>query len=104
MISVGDGRTGVWLRQDKLGDSLVLFLGGGEEHVGAVSVCEPGAEPKTTSLGTHKDGLVTGPLAKAAAEKLGKTVVVIGGIHIDNPTKEELREIAENCRKLEARL
>jgi hypothetical protein len=87
-----------------MGKHVVFLLGGGKEHVGAVSVCEPGAEPSTISLDGHKEAVVTEPLAKAAAKKLFTTVVVVGGIHIDDASKAEIREIVRNCKKLETML
>ena len=104
MLKAGKGETAVWLKKYKMGNDVILFLGGGQDHVGAISVCEPGSEPSTISLEEHKEALVTEPLAKAAAKKLFTKVVVIGGIHIDNASKSEIREITKNCKLLAERL
>jgi metal-dependent hydrolase (beta-lactamase superfamily II) len=40
------------------------------------------------------------PLAKEASTKYNVTVTVVGGIHIDNASKEEIEIIVNNCKEL----
>jgi len=103
-ITEGEGRTRVWLKRANMGSDVVLLLGGGEEHVGCVVVCEPGKESKTIVLGTHRDMEVAEPLAREMAGASGKTVVCVAGIHLDEITAEEIEEVRGNCRKLARRL
>jgi len=40
------------------------------------------------------------PIAKAACKKYKKKVVAVGGVHVDNATKQEINLLVENCKKL----
>ena len=48
----------------------------------------------------HYDNLVLKIIAEATCKKLKKMVVVVGGLHIDNATKEEIEKLVENCKEL----
>jgi hypothetical protein len=52
-------------------------------------------------LKTHYDYIVLTPIAEAACKKYKKRVVALGGIHIDNATKEEIDIVVRNCKELE---
>ena len=87
MITSGEGRYRVWLRKESSGEDLVYILGGGElAHIGGVALKVPGEELRLIRIGNHYDHHVLGPIAEAACEKYGVTVVVAGGIHIDDAT------------------
>jgi len=102
MITSGEGKYKVFLEKKELDDDLVLILGGGEKsHIGGVVICEPGNESQVIKLGTHYDYVVLTPIAEYVCKKYNKTVVAIGGIHIDNATKEEIDIIIKNCKELE---
>ncbi len=91
-------------------DLLVGIWGGEKPHVGAVSIAESRpslADPDRTSATAsvfcfvgHKED----ELAKAAAEKLAKTlrthVVVAAGIHWDDISQEGIQKIRDNCGQL----
>lgn len=91
-------------------DLLVGICGGEKPHIGAVSIAESRpslADPARTSATAsvfcfvgHKED----ELAKAAAEKLAKTlqthVVVAAGIHWDDISKEGIQKIIDNCGQL----
>jgi len=101
MITAGKGKYKVWLKQKKIGEDLILILGGGERsHIGGVVLCEPGKSARVIKLENHYDDVVLKPLAEAACRKHQKTVVAIGGIHINHATKEEIVSIVKNCHEL----
>ena len=105
MITSGEGKYKVWLKHETIGDDHILVLGGGQEsHIGGVVICEPGNEPQVIRLGTHYDYVVLKPLAEAACKKFKTKVVAVGGIHIDNASKNEINRIIKNCEKLEITL
>ncbi|OYT27736.1 hypothetical protein B6U98_06075 [Thermoplasmatales archaeon ex4572_165] len=102
MITSGKGRYKVFLEKKYLDDDLVYMLGGGEKsHVGGAVICKPGQKPRVLSVGTHRDYIVLTTIAKRACEKYNKTVVAVGGIHIDNATKEDINILVKNCKELE---
>jgi gallate decarboxylase subunit D len=101
IISSGSGKYRVWLEKHQLGSDLVFFLGGGERpHVGGMVVCEKGKPAQVVSLEGHYDAMVLTFLAEAACKKYGQTVVLIGGIHIDRASKDEIETLVQNCRLL----
>ncbi len=101
MITLGKGRFKVFLEKKELDGDLVYILGGGEKsHIGGVVICVPGKKPNVIKLGTHHDHIVLSPIAENACEKYNKTAVAIGGIHIDNATKNEIDQIVKNCKEL----
>jgi metal-dependent hydrolase (beta-lactamase superfamily II) len=102
MITSGKGRYKVFLEKKELDDDLVYILGGGEKsHIGGAVICEPDQKPQVLSIGTHHDCIVLMPIAERACKKYNKTVVAVGGIHVDNATKEEIDILVKNCKELE---
>ena len=101
MITSGDGKYKVWFEEKKIGDDILYVLGGGERtHIGGIVVCEPNKDSHVVRLEGHYDDIVLKPIAEEACKKYKTKVVAIGGVHINNATKEEIDKIVENCRKL----
>lgn len=109
-LRVGEGRTAVWLDLAEQGRDLVLRIGGGDAHVGAVAVVSPaggtggeGCEELSVVPG-HKEG----PLALAAARRLAaagrRTCVCVAGIHLDAITPEEIALVVSRAEQGVARL
>jgi len=102
MITFGEGKYQVFLEEKKIGKDLLYVLTGGEKpHIGGAVICKPGQKPQILSIGTHHDYIVLTPIAEKACKKYNKTVVAVGGIHIDNATKEEIDLLVKNCKELE---
>ncbi len=101
MNTLNNGRYSVWVDKHWIGENLVLLVGGGEKpHIGGIVVCEPDKPPLIFSLPNHRDTIILEIIAFSACKKYNTTCVAIGGIHIDNASKEEINRIIENCRKL----
>ena len=101
MITSGEGKYKVFLEKKELGDDLIYILGGGEKsHVGGAVICKPDEKPHVLTYDKHHDHIVLTPIAKAACKKYDKTVIAIGGIHIDNAKKKEIDQIVKNCKSL----
>ena len=101
MITAGEGKYKVFLENKELDDDLVYIIGGGEKsHIGGVVICEPAQTTKILKLEGHYDYIVLEPIAKEACKKYNKTVVAIGGIHVDNASKEEIEKLVRNCKDL----
>ena len=104
MITSGEGKYKVTLEEKKIGKDILYILSGGEKpHIGSIVICEVGKNPQVISLGSHYDNIVLEPIAKRGCEKYQTTVVAIGGIHIDNATKEEIKLIKHNCYIIQER-
>jgi len=101
MITSGRGKYKVWLQRHDICDDIVFFLGGGERsHIGGVVIAEPGKKTKAIRLTGHYDDIVLQPIAEAACKKYKKKVVAVGGVHVDNATKQQIDILVENCKKL----
>ena len=101
MITFGEGIYKVWLKEHKIGSDLIYILGGGEKsHIGALVVCEPGTKAQVIRLKGHYDDVVLKPLAEEACKKYKVKVVAVGGVHVDNATKDEINTLVENCKEL----
>ena len=101
MITSGEGKYKVWLEKKELDNDLIFILGGGEKsHIGGIVVAEPGKKTQVIRRGNHYDYIVLKPIAEAACKKYKKIVSAIGGVHIDNASKEEIKIIVSNCEKL----
>ena len=99
MLTSGEGKYKVWLEEKKIGDSIIYILGGGEKsHIGGVVICEPNKKTQAIRLEGHFDDIVLKPVAEAACKKYDTKVVAIGGVHVDNATKEEIDILVKNCR------
>ena len=105
MISAGKGKYKVWLKEEKHGEDIILFLGGGEKpHIGSVILSEPGKRTRVITRKRHLDWIVGKPIAEKVCKKKKKPVLCIAGVHVDNASKEEIELLKENCKKLEEKL
>jgi len=100
MITSGEGKYRVWLKEKKIGDDRLYILGGGEKpHIGGIVICGP-KKTDVIRIEGHYDDIVLKPIAEKACEKYKTTIVVIGGVHIENAKKEEIDKIVKNCRSM----
>jgi len=101
MITSGEGKYKVFLEEKKIDADLIYILSGGEKsHIGGVVICEPGKKTQVIALEGHYDHIVLQPIAEAACKKYNTKVVAIGGIHVDNASKEEIDILVNNCKEL----
>ena len=101
MITSGEGKYKVWLKQIEMGNDRIYILGGGEKsHLGSVIICEPGKEANVINFEGHYDYIILKSIAEEACKKYKTKTVALGGIHIDNASKDEIDKIVENCRSL----
>jgi hypothetical protein len=101
MITSGEGKYKVFLDKKELDNDLVYILGGGEKaHIGGVVICEPGKKTQAIRLEGHYDDIVLKPIAEAACKKYKTKVVAVGGVHVDNASKEEIELLVNNCKEL----
>ena len=101
MITSGEGKYKVFLEKKELNSDLIFILGGGERsHIGGVVICEPGKKSQIIRLEGHYDDIVLKPIAEAACKKYNTKVVAVGGVHVDNATKQEIDILVKNCKEL----
>jgi len=101
MITSGEGKYKVYLEKKQLNSDIIFFLGGGERsHIGGVVICEPGKKSQIIRLEGHYDDIVLKPIAEEACKKYNTKVVAVGGVHIDDATKQEIDKLVNNCKEL----
>ena len=99
MISMGKGRYTVTLESHKIGkDRLVIITGGEEEHIGSATLIEEKGHLQTISKKGHKDHIVSERMANIIYDKIGKDLLVVCGIHIDDASKEEIDILVDNTQ------
>ena len=105
MISMGKGRYTVTLESHKIGkDRLVIITGGEEEHIGSATLIEEKGHLQTISKKGHKDHIVSERMANIIYDKIGKDLLVVCGIHIDDARKEEIDILVDNTQACVDRL
>jgi gallate decarboxylase subunit D len=110
-LSAERGRVRLHLRCLRLGEDLCVTLSGGDrEHIGAVALSqprisheEPGKTSTTTSvlaLQGHREDELARRIASHLASRLGATVCVACGIHVDAIQPRELSDVQELSEEL----
>ncbi|MCP4574409.1 MAG: hypothetical protein GY838_18830 [bacterium] len=94
-VEMGRGRTAVRLELLPQGRDLVLLVGGGGTHVGAVAAAD-GETVRALTLGIHKEGPLAEEAATRVATAAGCSCAVVAGIHQDDAMPEEIAAMVAN--------
>lgn len=110
LFEIGEGRTLISARVVPMGNHLMIGISGGDEHIGAVALAEPYPSREnpdehhaSVSLLTrtgHKETPIAECIARKLASLLKFPVLVCCGIHQDEITSSEIREIEKNSEIL----
>ena len=97
-----------------LGSDYIIILQGPGEHLGAVSLGESyerkaikkeySASVSTITTYGHRDNKITESLAYTLSKNLKKNFLVIGGIHLDQISKNQLKDIIEKINSLSSKI
>jgi hypothetical protein len=92
------GRTEIILEAKEIGEDYLLTLTGGREHVGAVAIGLFDEKSQRTSSSVitmpgHREEQLALNGARQVSRATEKTSVFIAGIHQDNISPEEIRDI-----------
>lgn len=98
-------RIEITLEVKKLGEDYLLTLTGGKEHAGAVAVGlydekSGRASSSVLTLPGHREEQLALNSAKRVSKATGKTSVVVVGIHVDNISPEEIKEIVTTAEEM----
>ncbi len=102
IVELGRGRTAVRLELWSFGRDLVLFIGGGETHVGAAAVSGTGPAGVATATAVvpgHREEPLARESAQAVSAAAGRSCAVVAGIHQDAATRAEIEAIVVNVRE-----
>ena len=100
MISAGEGRYSVRLESYDIGkDMLIVITGGEEDHIGSATLIEAKSHLQTMIKKGHQDHVVSEKMANIIYDTIGKDLLVVCGIHIDDASKEEIDMLVHNAQK-----
>lgn len=114
-LKSGNDKMQVTLFAQKLGEDIsVTITGGTQPHLGAValaqhhaSLSEHSVRSATASLlviPPHKEGELAQNIARRLAVEYNCNVLVAAGIHIDNATTSQIKQLLENSEDLVQKL
>ena len=99
MIRAGEGRYSVRLESYNIGkDMLIVITGGEEDHIGAASLIEEKDHVQTIIKKGHQDHVISEKMANIIYDTIGKDLLVVCGIHIDDASKEEIDILMDNAQ------
>ncbi|WP_410508761.1 hypothetical protein RSJ42_00295 [Methanosarcina hadiensis] len=98
-------RIEITLEAKKLGEDYLLTLTGGKEHAGAVAVGlfdekSGRASSSVLTLPGHREEQLALDSARRVSKATEKTSVVVVGIHVDNISLEEIKEIVSTAEEM----
>jgi glutamine amidotransferase-like uncharacterized protein len=100
MISAGEGRYTVKLESYNVGkDMLIVITGGEEDHIGSATLIEAKGHLQTMIKKGHQDHVVSEKMANIIYDTIGKDLLVVCGIHIDDASKEEIDILVNNAQE-----
>lgn len=94
-FSLGLENTSVDYKINSVGDDLHISITGGDIHIGGVGLVSNGTY-NILSVENHKEYELIQPLAKRLTKYDEITILISAGIHVDEITLDEIREIVKN--------
>lgn len=96
--------TGIEVRTAAMGEDVVFLVTGGTAHIGATATArvqdDGSVRTETVELPGHREGALADKLAAMAARAMGRSAVVIAGIHLDNPSRDEVEAVVVQAQTL----
>ncbi len=85
-----------------IGGDLLVLITGGDAHVGAVAVAGYTTRSYVSVITApgHKDDCVAMEAAARIADRLKRTCAVLVGIHLTDPSKEQIGNVVEDALML----
>lgn len=99
------GKIKIVLEVKKVGEDYLLTLTGGEEHVGAVAVGlfdekSQRASSSVITMSGHREEYLALDGARKVSKATRRTSVFVAGIHQDNISYEEIRDIVSTAGEM----
>ena len=100
----GESMSNVTIRAIDMGQDVVFLVTGGAAHIGAAATAMYHPEERTVRVDTlalpgHREGELAAELAEMAARSLECTVAVLAGIHLHQPTRQEIEAVVAEARR-----
>jgi gallate decarboxylase subunit D len=90
------GRIEVELNATRVGKDLVVVISGGQGHIGAVGAgtnCGGLAVSSVLTVPGHRDDRIAKDAAERISKKLGCNCAVVAGVHYDNISPQEIKDV-----------
>jgi gallate decarboxylase subunit D len=90
------GRIEVRLKAFRVGKDLVVIIDGGRGHLGAVAAgtdCGGMAISSVLTTPGHRDDRIAKDAAERITKKLGCNCAVVAGVHYDDITPQEIKDV-----------
>jgi hypothetical protein len=90
------GRIEVRLRAIWTGGDLVVIIDGGQGHIGAVAAgsnCGGMAVSSVLTTPGHRDDRIAKDAAERISKKIGCNCAVVAGVHYDQITPQEIKDV-----------
>ncbi len=98
-----EDKTYICYRLEKLGRDWVLYITGGEPHIGSVACTEKAADSgkfHQITLRHHRENAIVRQALNRLREILDGEILVVAGIHYDGIEGDQIRQIEQNCAEL----
>lgn len=93
----------IQVRMFSMGQDVVFLITGGTAHIGATATAYVSEDRvirvDVLSLPGHREGELAAELAKMASLELERTVAVLAGIHLDQPSKQDIEDIVMEANR-----
>lgn len=96
-ISISKGRITLSVKVLHIGEDILIIISGGKAHIGAVSLTNHKNAPKTISLDSHKEDVITSNMAKTLQTKTKKNLCIIAGVHFNDILPREINDVLALC-------
>ncbi len=80
-------------------DLLIIVSGGDKPHIGSALLVNKN-EQKCISFESHKDYIALKLIYERIKKATCKNVCLVGGIHIESITKNQIKQVLELCKEL----
>ncbi|MEX2415556.1 MAG: hypothetical protein WD424_05380 [Paenibacillaceae bacterium] len=91
------------IRSHSMGLDIVFMVTGGTAHIGAMATAyvteDRTVRTEVLSLPGHREGELAAELAQMASLALERTVAVLVGIHLHQPTKQDIETIVVEANR-----
>ncbi len=103
-VTCGSGITTLYAQMIFIGeDLLIVFEGGDQPHIGSCSFRNFDSSQLSKlwiTKGSHKDYHVSEIIATKLSTFFGHSLIIVGGIHIESITEDQINKVLENAHEL----
>jgi len=87
----------IHIQRVSVGEDMVFLVTGGKAHIGALATAymttDRAIHVDVMSLPNHREAELAADLAHMASRTLNRTVAVLVGIHLNQPSKQDIEDI-----------